>query len=109
MDNKTIENLVDLGIYKAKTIDKDEYDQKVNNTDTSLLYIEGNYDNGDKYYKEINTRGLTDEDVRLKLEIARTKMIISIKNMMIFFVLITVIFIFISFIWGKSIADVLIR
>lgn len=109
MDNKTIENLVDLGVYKAKTIDKDEYDQKVNNTDSSLLYIDGNYDNGDKYYKEINTRGLTDEDVRLKLEIARTKMIISIKNMMIFFVVITVIFIIISFIWGKSIEDVLIR
>lgn len=36
-------------------------------------------------------------------------MIISIKNMMIFFVVITVIFIIISFIWGKSIADVLIR
>ena len=36
-----------------------------------------------KYYKEINTKGLTADDVKLQLEIERTKDIRFIKNVVI--------------------------
>ena len=112
MNNKIIEDLVELGVYNSKTLTEEEYNSlSKGNTDDSLVYIVGNYESGNedysKYYKEINTNGMTDEDIKLQLEIDRTKNIRSIKSMITFFVVITVIGMIVMFFGGMSIMDAL--
>ena len=112
MNNKIIEDLVELGVYNSKTLTEEEYNSlSKGNTDDSLVYIVGNYESGNedysKYYKEINTNGLTEEDVKLQLEIDRTKNIRSIKSMVTFFVVLTVIGMIVMFFGGMSLMDAL--
>ena len=112
MNNKIIEDLVELGIYNSKTLSEEDYNNlSKNNTNSSLTYITGHYEGGNddysKYYKEINTKGLTEEDVKLQLEIDRTKNIRSIKSMITFFVVITVIGMIIMFFGGMSLMEAL--
>lgn len=112
MNNKIIEDLVELGIYNSKTLSEDDYNNlSKNNTNDSLTYITGHYEGGNedynKYYKEINTKGLTEEEVKLQLEIDRTKNIRSIKSMVTFFVIITVIGMIVMFFGGMSVMDAL--
>ena len=112
MNNKIIEDLVELGIYNSKTLSEEDYNKlSKDNTNESLMYITGHYEGGNedynKYYKEINTNGMTDEDVKLQLEIDRTKNIRSIKSMVTFFVVITVIGMIVMFFGGMSIMDAL--
>lgn len=112
MNNKIIEGLVELGIYNSKTLSEEDYNNlSKNNTNDSLTYITGHYEGGNedynKYYKEINTKGLTEKDVKLQLEIDRTKNIRSIKSMVTFFVVITVIGMIIMFFGGMSLMDAL--
>ena len=112
MNNKIIEDLVELGIYNSKTLSEEDYNKlSKDNTNGSLMYIAGHYEGGNedynKYYKEINTNNMTDEDVKLQLEIDRTKNIKSIKSMLIFFVVITVIGMIVMFFGGMSIMDAL--
>lgn len=88
MNNKIIEDLAKLGIYKSKNLSEKEYNSlSKNNTDNSLIYINGCYEGGsesyNKYYKEINTKGLTLDDIKLQLEVERTKDIRFIKNAVI--------------------------
>ena len=56
---------------------------------------------------KINTNGLTEEDVKLQLEIDRTKNIRSIKSMVTFFVVLTVIGMIVMFFGGMSLMDAL--
>lgn len=112
MNNKVIEDLVELGIYNSKTLSEEDYNKlSKDNTNRSLMYITGHYEGGNedynKYYKEINTNNTTDEDVKLQLEIDRTKNIRSIKSMLTFFVVITVIGMIVMFFGGMSIMDAL--
>lgn len=112
MNNKVIEDLVELGIYNSKTLSEEDYNKlSKDNTNGSLMYITGRYEGGNedynKYYKEINTNNMTDEDVKLQLEIDRTKNIRSIKSMLAFFVVITVIGMIIMFFGGMSLMDTL--
>lgn len=112
MNNKIIEDLVELGVYNSKTLTEEEYNSlSKGNTDDSLVYIVGNYESGNedysKYFKEIDTNGFTDEDVKLQLEIDRTKNIRSIKSMITFFVVITVIALIVAFFFGISLSDAL--
>ena len=88
MNNKIIEDLSKLGIYKSKNLSEKEYNNlSKNNTDNSLIYINGCYEGGgesyNKYYKEINTKSLTLDDIKLQLEVERTKDIRFIKNTVI--------------------------
>lgn len=88
MNNKIIEDLAKLGIYQLKNLSEKEYNNlSKNNTDNSLIYINGCYEGGseshNKYYKEINTKGLTIDDIKLQLEVERTKDIRFIKNAVI--------------------------
>ena len=58
MNNKIIEDLAKLGIYKSKNLSEKEYNSlSKNNTDNSLIYINGCYEGGsesyNKYYKEM--------------------------------------------------------
>ena len=112
MNNKIIEDLVELGIYNSKTLSEEDYNNlSKNNTNDSLTYIAGHYEGGNedynKYFKEIDTKGLTPDDVRLLLEIDRTKNIKSIKSMITFFVVITVIALIVAFFFGVSLSDAL--
>lgn len=95
MNNKIIEDLVEMGIYNSKTLTEESFKNlSNNNSNDSLLYISGNYGNNNEssnYYKEINTNNLTIEEIKLQLDINRTKYIKSIKNMITFFTVITVI------------------
>lgn len=96
MNNKMIEDLVELGIYNSKTLSEEDYNNlSKSNTNSSLTYITGCYEGGNNeystYFKEIDTKGLTPDDVRLQLEIDRTRNIKSIKNMVTFFIVITII------------------
>lgn len=97
MNNKIIEDLVELGVYTSKSLQKEEFEElSAINTDNSLLYITGSYNDdydneNNRYYKEIDTKGLSIEEVRLQLDIERTKNIKSIKSMVTFFVILTVI------------------
>lgn len=112
MNNKIIEDLVELGIYNSKTLSEEDYNKlSQDNTNKSLMYITGHYEGGNedcnKYYKEINTNGMTDEDVKIQLEIDRTKNIRSIKSMITFFVVLTVINMIVMFFGGMSLMDAL--
>lgn len=112
MNNNTIEDLVKLGIYSSKTISEEQYNKCLkNNNNDSLIYITGRHESGNsnynKYYKEINTKGMTTDDVKLQLEINRTKNISSIKNMVMFFVIVTVIVMVLAGLYGISIIDTL--
>lgn len=114
MNKKTIKDLVELGIFESRTLTKEDYNNlSNNNTDDSLIYMVDTYENENgnqncyKYYKEINTHGLTDEEVMLQLEIDKSKNIKSIKNMILFFVIITVISIILMFFGGASLLNML--
>lgn len=112
MNSKIVEDLVELGIYNSKDLSEEEYNNlSKNNTNSSLNYITGQYEGGNddynKYFKEIDTKGLTPDDVRLQLEINRTKNIKSIKSMVTFFVVITVIALIAMFFFGISLSDAL--
>ena len=110
MNNEIIEDLVELGIYNSKTLSEDEYNKlSKNNTNSSLIYITGRYvggnDDYNKYFKEIDTKGFTLDDVKLQLEIDRTKNIRSIKSMVKFFVVLIVISLIVMFFFGISYLD----
>lgn len=112
MNNKIIEDLVELDVYDSTELSKEEYNNLItNNKNKNIFYITGcyDYDNADcnKYYKEIDTKGLSIEDVKLKLEIDRTKNIRSIKSMVKFFVVLTIISMIIMFFGGMSLMDAL--
>ena len=102
MNNKVIENLVELGIYNSKTLTKKEYDElSNNNADKTLIYISGYYEGVNKessrWFKEVNTNNMTIDDIKLQLEINRTKNIKAVKNMVTFFVAFAVITSIITF------------
>ena len=112
MNDKIIEDLVELGIYNSKTLSEDDYNNlSKNKKNSSLIYITGCYENMNenynKYYKEIDSHDLTEEDIKLKLEIDKTKNMRSIKSMITFFVVITVISMIIMFFGGMSLMDAL--
>lgn len=107
MNNEIIKELVELGIYDSKNLSEEEYNNLLkSNTNSSLIYITGYYegdnDDSNKYFKEIDTKGLTVEDIKLQLEIDKAKNIRSIKNMVMFFVVITVISLVVMFLGGMS-------
>ena len=57
MNNKIIEDLVELGIYNSKTLSEEDYNKlSKDNINGSLMYITGHYEGGNedcnKYYKE---------------------------------------------------------
>lgn len=112
MNNKIIEDLVELGIYNSENLSEEEYNNlSKNNTNSSLTYIsghyEGNNDDSNKYFKKIDTKGLTYDDVKLQLEIDMTKNIKSIKNMVTFFAVVTIIALIAAFFFGISLSDAL--
>lgn len=110
MKKQIIDGLIELGIFTAKYLSKDEYESlSQNDTSKEHLYmcIRCGDENETKLYKQIDTKGLTEEEAKLLLEIDRTKNIRSIKTMAIFFVVLTLISIAIAIWSGLSIASML--
>lgn len=108
MNEKICDELVELGIFESRVISEEAYQKcKETDEDGSAVYYETSYNNGgysldsnnsndsneekNKWYKRIDTKGLSPEDVKLQLEIEQTKAINSIRKMVLFFVVITVI------------------
>lgn len=107
MNEKICDELVELGIFESRIISEETYQKcKETDEDGSAVYYETSYNNGgysldsnnsndsnenNKWYKRIDTKGLSPEDVKLQLEIEQTKAINSIRKMVLFFVVITVI------------------
>lgn len=97
MNNKTYYDLSELGIFSSKNLSETDYNNlSKNNVDKSKIYLQGysndvRINNDNKWYKEIDTHGLSVNDVLLQLEIMRTKHTKTIKNMVTFFVLLTII------------------
>ena len=99
MKKQTIDGLIELGIFTAEYLSKDKYESLSQND------IQFGDENEAKLYKQIDTKGLTEEEVKLLLEIDRTKNIRSIKTMAIFFVVLTLISIAIAIWSGLSIVS----
>ena len=101
MSENIIEGLIELGIFDSKFLSEDGYIEAIkNNNDTNTVYIQCNYGG-----KQVNTKGLTNDDIQLLLNIDKTKNIRSIKRMITFFVILTSISIIISILSGISIAN----
>ena len=112
MNHKIVKDLVELGIYSSKSLSEEDYNKlSQNKTNDSLMYITGYYEgsneNHNKYFKEINTNGFTEEDVKLQLEIDRTKIIRFIKSIVAFFVVLTVVSIIVIVYGGMSLMNTL--
>ena len=93
MNANTMLKLVELNIFDSREISEQEYVMlKNNNTNPSLIYVCGHKD--DECYMsfmEINTNGLSLEDVKLMLEIEQVEETKSIKKMVQFFYVMAII------------------
>lgn len=96
MNNDTYVALSKLGIFNSKEISEEEYNNCIqNNQDKSIIYIKGYYENVEsentKWFKKVDTKGLSPEDIKLQLTILQTKNLLFIKNAIIFSMLIMII------------------
>lgn len=95
-DYDLINDLVDMGIFNARSLTKKEFEElsELNKDNDSFIYMNGEYGYGadgvDTWYKEIYTKGMDINDINLKIAINKAKNIRSIKNMTTFFVVLTV-------------------
>lgn len=100
MNNNVIDELIELEVFSYKSLSEEEYNDLKDKSDESFIYQEGKFNLGNgqysKWYKEINTHGLSENDIMLELAIMRTKTTKSIKSMVSFFVVLTVISMIIS-------------
>ena len=112
MNKKIIDELVELEIYSSKSLTEEEFNQQAkDNKQGEFVYSSGSINfvdgNSTKWFKQIDTKGLSNEEIKLLLEIDRTKNIRSIKKMAIFFVVLTLISVAIAIWSGASIASML--
>lgn len=103
MNNKIIKQLITLGIYDSRRITEEEYkEQSQKNTEESPYIYMVEENNGYNIYNKVDTKGLTPEEVELQLEIDRTKNVRSIKHMVCFFVILTVLSILYAlYLWNQ--------
>ncbi len=112
MNKKIIDELVELEIYSSKSLTEEEYNQQAKDKEQSdFVYSSGSINfsnsNSTKWFKQIDTKGLTNEEIKLLLEIDKTKNVRSIKKMVTFFVVLTLVSIVIAIWSGASIASML--
>lgn len=103
MNRNIIDGLVELEVFDSKFLSEDDYaNASKDDSNTNIIYVPCSYGG-----KQIDTKGLSNEEIKLLLEIDRTKNIRSIKKMAIFFVVLTLISIVIAIWSGASIASML--
>lgn len=103
MKQEVIDELVEVGVFNRNAIEEDEY-TKHSSTEGNLLYHTTDFEWG-KYFWKTDTKGLTHEEIDLLLKIDQTKNIRTIKNVAIFFAVLTAISLAISIIGATSIAS----
>lgn len=111
MKKEIAEKLVELGIYKEEFLSKEGYEELCNKAgESEILVIETHKSEEDesiKWYKVIHTNGITEDEVEFLLKLDRNKNIRSIKSMVKFFVVLTVIGMIVVFYSGLSFMDAL--
>lgn len=97
MNRDIIDGLVELEVFDSKFLSEDDYtNAPKDDNNTDIIYVPCSYGG-----KQIDTKGLSNEEIRLLLEIDRTKNIRSTKKMVAFFVVLAVISVIIT-IWGGA-------
>lgn len=103
MNRNIIDGLVELEVFDSKFLSEDDYaNAPKDDSNTDIIYVPCSYGG-----KQIDTKGLSNEEIKLLLEIDRTKNIRSIKKMVTFFVVLTLFSIVIAIWSGASIASML--
>mgnify|MGYP001186167410 FL=1 len=97
-DYNLVNDLADIGIFKSNMLTKEEFEKKaeLNKNNDSLIYIKGEQvskgkGNAGNWYEEVNTNGMDIDDIRLRIELNKAKNIHSIKGMVTFFVVLTIV------------------
>lgn len=90
MNSKIVEGLLELGLYTYEPLQKEEYEAK-STEETDKIYITGKDDSGYQWYREVDTKGLSTEEIKLLLEIDRTQNVRKIRKSVTFFVVLTII------------------
>lgn len=102
MNNQIIEGLVDLGIFSSKSLSKEEYEKLSNEVqDSSFIYLKGTssdaWTDNPEWFQQINTKNLSNDEINLLLKISQAKNIKTIKNISLFFLIITIISLVVTF------------
>lgn len=106
MNKQILQNLIDLNVYTSKSISKQEYQEATQNgNDARYIYSENVTTEGHKWFEQIDTKKLTHEEIELLLKSEQIKNSRSIKHMMTFFTVLTVISLIISLISAVRVAS----
>lgn len=96
MNNQIIEGLVGLGIFSSTSLSKEEYEKLSNeNQDKSFMYLKGTnldgWSDNLEWFKQIDTKNLSENEIKLLLKISQTKNIKTIKNVLLFYLGLTIV------------------
>lgn len=106
MNKQIMQNLIDLNIFTSKAVSEQEYKNALNEEkDERYIYRENVNSEGHKWYEQIDTNNLSDQDIQMLLTTSKNKNIRTIKNVAIFFAVLTGISLVISIISAISIAN----
>lgn len=105
MKQKIIDKLIEIDLFGKTSVSEEEFN-KHSEIEDNFLYYTTKFDCGngtvETEYWRIDTKDLTPEEIDLLLKIDQTKNIRTIKNVAIFFVILTVISLIISIISAVS-------
>lgn len=106
MNKKIMQDLIDLNVFTSKAIDEQEYKNVlVGEKDKRYIYRENVNSEGHKWFEQIDTNNLSNQEIQMLLATSKAKNIRIIKNTSIFFAVITVISLIISIISAVSVAS----
>lgn len=112
MDRKTAEELLELNVisnvelggeYKSKT-EEDFLELAKNNNNSSIKFYKISEESQYPYYNwmAVDTHNMSDDDIKLQLEIIQTQNTNTIKNILIFFTALAVIGLCVGVIFALS-------
>lgn len=106
MKQEVIKKLVEANIFNQKDITEIEYNNKSESDKLYLSFREpGYYGEYQTKYWQVDTKGLTPEEIDLLLKTDQTKNIRTIKNIAIFFAVLAGISLAVSIVSAISIAN----
>lgn len=106
MNKKIMQDLIDLNVFTSKAIDEQEYKNVlVGEKDTRYIYRENVNSEGHKWYEQIDTNNLSDQEIQMLLATSKTKNIRTVKNIAIFFAVLAGISLAVSIVSAISIAN----
>lgn len=106
MNIQIMQDLIDLNIFTSKAVTEQEYQNALNGEkNTRYIYRENVNSEGHKWFERVDTNNLSEQEIQLLLVTTKTKNIRTIKNVAIFFAVLTAISLAISIIGATSIAN----